>query len=508
MTTNEILKLAAAEIGVKEYPADSNNVKYNTWYYGKEVSGSSYPWCCVFISYLFKGTDLVKKTALCMDMGQWFKDNKQWYEGNPKAGDIIFFKFGTNNRWTNHVGIVESVNADGSVNTIEGNTSSTSDDNGGRVMRRVRTSYVGLGRPKYSSSIVQSTNYMYGIDVSSYQTITDFNLIKRAGISFAVLRGTVKNNTPDPKFKEYLKGFDNVGIDCSVYKYSYATTISQAQEEARSIINLLGNRKMKIWLDLENAEQCVTVGGKKGITRIVNAFISTCENEGFEVGIYANKTWFENYIEDTTHDHWCARYPKADTGVIVEELKPNIGEIAWQYSSKGKVPGINGNVDMDILYMHVPSKPSTGLLQKVTDLFVKNENANEKDMEGLYLITAHSLNIRSTPNSALENNKVGYYNQGDFVTVTAQTSDGKFFKDVKGRYFSASPSYSHQVIAEVTASTLNVRSTPDASKPNNIIDQLVFHSKVKCIDKRNEWFKIRTSDGCAGWCSGKYLNIS
>ena len=52
-TANDIIKLLEKEVGIKESPANSNNVKYNTAYYGRKVSGSEYPWCCVFVWWIF-----------------------------------------------------------------------------------------------------------------------------------------------------------------------------------------------------------------------------------------------------------------------------------------------------------------------------------------------------------------------------------------------------------------------------------------------------------------------
>ena len=54
MKVEDAIKRAKAEVGVTEYPANSNNVKYNIWFYGKMVQGSAYPWCAAFISYIFK----------------------------------------------------------------------------------------------------------------------------------------------------------------------------------------------------------------------------------------------------------------------------------------------------------------------------------------------------------------------------------------------------------------------------------------------------------------------
>ena len=145
MTVNELLAIAKAEIGTKEYPPGSNQVKYNNWMYGRNASE---PWCTSFVAWCFRNTGLVPKTASCLNMLEWFERRGQIVK-EPKPGDIVFFKYPTNSRRTNHVGIV--VAASGKIiNTIEGNTSVTNQDNGGCVMQRNRTSnIVAYARPKY-----------------------------------------------------------------------------------------------------------------------------------------------------------------------------------------------------------------------------------------------------------------------------------------------------------------------------------------------------------------------
>lgn len=157
MNAKQVIDRAKGELGVTEYPPNSNNVKYNTWYYGHEVSGASYPWCATFISWLFKPEQcLCKKTASCLEMLEWFEKRKQVVK-EPQAGDIVFFKYPTNNRRTNHVGLVVSVH-DKVINTIEGNTSNTaqgSQDNGGMVAQRNRYSnIVAYARPKYIQGLL------------------------------------------------------------------------------------------------------------------------------------------------------------------------------------------------------------------------------------------------------------------------------------------------------------------------------------------------------------------
>lgn len=356
-TANQVLVLAQSQVGTTEYPPNSNNVIYNTAYYGKEVSGSAYPWCCVFVWWCFAQFTpcLVKKTASCMDLAQWFKDNGQWH-ASPQPGDVVFFKFNTNDRWTNHVGLVKEV-IDGGMKivTIEGNTSVTSDDNGGAVMERTRSSnIVGYGRPAYDNNtpVDPENDYKYGVDVSEYQGNIDWDAVKASGISFACMRSTKKNGSVDKMFEQNLRACMEKGIDYSCYKYAYAMTHDQARMEADSVINLLEDRKIPIWYDMEDAS--LTPLGKDTIEGIALSFIGECKEAGFEVGIYCNKNWYDNYISDylkKKYPFWIARYGK-NTGQLDEKYKPTgKNVIAWQYTSKGVVPGIVGYVDRDVLYI-------------------------------------------------------------------------------------------------------------------------------------------------------------
>ena len=217
---NNLLQIASSRVGITEYPKDSNKVDSNTWYYGKEVQGSNYPWCCVEMQYEFHlaGLDnLLKKTASCADLGDWFKSNNSFknsfYTSNPQVGDLVFFKFKTNrhNRWCNHVGLVIEVNQNNTITTIEGNTSfddKGSQDNGGAVARRKRnyTYIVGFGRPKYeqSENINQTNNLI--VDISHHNLILDWldlsreveGVIVRAGY-----RGYQNGNITEDKLFDY-----------------------------------------------------------------------------------------------------------------------------------------------------------------------------------------------------------------------------------------------------------------------------------------------------------------
>ena len=152
----KILKIARSEIGVKESPAGSNKVKYNTDYYGREVSGQAYPWCCVWVWWIFKQAGLSsllyggEKVAYCPYLMKYFQNKGQFITSDYRTGDIVLFNW-SGGKLAEHVGIVESVSSNGSIITIEGNTSVSNDSNGGCVMRRVRSvkHIIGAGRPAY-----------------------------------------------------------------------------------------------------------------------------------------------------------------------------------------------------------------------------------------------------------------------------------------------------------------------------------------------------------------------
>lgn len=352
-TAQDIIKTALDEVGVTEYPPNSNNVKYNTAFYGRDVSGASYPWCCAFVWWVFAQHDpcLVKKTASCQDLGNWFNAQGRWHS-NPEIGDVVFFHFSTNDRWTNHVGIVKDIKGN-MIETIEGNTSISSDDNGGAVMVRQRTSnIVGYGRPDYSEKAVYEPNkdYIEGIDVSEYQNKIDFDQVQAAGIKFVCMRSTKKNGSVDKMFEHNLQECMDRNLDYSLYKYAYAKTHDEARMEADSVINLLQGRKVPIWYDVEDSSLISL--GKDGIEGIILSFVGECKEAGHDVGIYCNKSWYDNYISQYLKDRyqfWIARYGQ-NTGLLDEKYKPTgRNVIAWQYTSKGQVPGIIGYVDRDVL---------------------------------------------------------------------------------------------------------------------------------------------------------------
>ena len=143
-TAEKLLETARAELGVKESPAGSNQVKYNTWYYGRAVSGAAYPWCMAFVWWVFREAGFsLYKTASCTAFVNRYRvyAPRQIVTSGFRPGDIVFFDFSGSRKKTEHVGIVAGV-VGSTILTIEGNTGAGNDANGGAVMKRRRN--VGL----------------------------------------------------------------------------------------------------------------------------------------------------------------------------------------------------------------------------------------------------------------------------------------------------------------------------------------------------------------------------
>lgn len=146
-TAAAVLNVARSQLGTLENPLGSNNVVYNTWYYGRRVSGGSYPWCAVFVSYVADragalAAGIIPRHAYTPSGVEWFRD-KGRFGSTPKVGAIAYYNFGGLGR-VSHCGIVEAVHSDGTWTAIEGNTDVAGGRTGGRVMRQ-RRSYVGTG---------------------------------------------------------------------------------------------------------------------------------------------------------------------------------------------------------------------------------------------------------------------------------------------------------------------------------------------------------------------------
>lgn len=198
-----------------------------------------------------------------------------------------------------------------------------------------------------------------GIDVSSYQNTIDWTRVKEDGIDFAILKVIRKDLNPDKQFEANWKGCLAVGMPIhGVYNYSYATTTEKARTDAQKVLSILGNRKPRVYLDVEDA--CQKNLGKLLID-IINDYADVIRGAGLEFGVYTGQYFYNTFIRPyggVSYPLWIARYcPLFDDGSIDESYKPSIpGMVGWQYTSKGKVAGISGNVDINVWYEELEQK--------------------------------------------------------------------------------------------------------------------------------------------------------
>ncbi|MDE6932906.1 MAG: C40 family peptidase [Oscillospiraceae bacterium] len=191
-TANQLLTIARKQLGICENPPSSNNVRYNTWYYGREVMGSAYPWCMVFVQWVFAqaGVKLPVRTASCGALMNAAKSAGCWVTAGFKPGDVVIYDF-PGGAATDHCGIVETELPDYGVQAVEGNTSqSGSQSNGGMVCRKNRPGkyIVGAVRPVFDKEKEED-------DMVIYKTLNDVPSHYKAAVQKAMDKDALKGTS-------------------------------------------------------------------------------------------------------------------------------------------------------------------------------------------------------------------------------------------------------------------------------------------------------------------------
>lgn len=193
------------------------------------------------------------------------------------------------------------------------------------------------------------------IDVSTYNGDIDWNAVKAAGVDYAIIRvgyrgyGTARL-VQDRRFEQNMRGAINAGIRVGAYIVTQAVNTEEAVEEASFIVEKCRgyNVTLPLAIDVEWAGNSYEEGRANSIsastrTDVINAFARTVMNSGYAAMAYANKDWFENKIYSgnlfSSCKIWLAQYRNTE---YTYGGRVNI----WQYTSKGRVDGINGDVDI------------------------------------------------------------------------------------------------------------------------------------------------------------------
>ena len=193
------------------------------------------------------------------------------------------------------------------------------------------------------------------IDVSYHNGKIDWKKVKDSGIDFVILRlgwiGNKENHTLDKNFIEYYNECKKLGMGIGIYVFNYCESEEAAKSGAKWVLNQLKILKIKtvdlpIFIDMEDDRNDLHKLGKEKLTKICVSFNTIIQKANFKAGVYASKSWFYNYLNASELEKkyyiWLANY-----GTSTEYT----GEyVMWQYTDVGKVDGISGNVDINILY--------------------------------------------------------------------------------------------------------------------------------------------------------------
>lgn len=208
-----------------------------------------------------------------------------------------------------------------------------------RLMSLLLAAVLAVG--SFMAAPVEAQAAAKGVDVSKYQGLIDWNAVKNAGYSFAFVKIGSAKSSLDPYYAYNLISADAVGMKVGAYVYSYATTVEGAIEEARFAIAALAPFAISLPVVYDLEDEVHKNMTPDQLAALAVAFCSTVEAAGYYPMLYASQNWATQKIASVPYDKWIAKY--SDTLEY-----PNAA--FWQYTSKGSVPGIAGNVDLNYQY--------------------------------------------------------------------------------------------------------------------------------------------------------------
>lgn len=191
-----------------------------------------------------------------------------------------------------------------------------------------------------------------GIDISYYQSNVDFAAVKASGIEFVIIREGYRMTT-DKKFFEYVRQCKEAGLKIlGIYHFAYAFNEKDSEEEAKyCVANLQAaglDKDTIVFYDFEYdtvkkaAASGVTLGKNECNAHTIT-FCETVEKLGYKPGVYTNLDYYKNWYRKDVLSRWTIWLADYTDG-------PDFDCLVQQYTSKGSVPGIQGNVDLDYLY--------------------------------------------------------------------------------------------------------------------------------------------------------------
>ena len=198
----------------------------------------------------------------------------------------------------------------------------------------------------------------FGVDVSKYQKNIDWEQIKKAGVSFVIVRigyrgyGASGTLVLDPMFEEHFTNVKNAGLKVGVYFFSQATTEEEAKEEAFACAYVLNGRKLDypIFFDTEASGASNGSGRADGLgmedrTKCAIAFCEEVKAQGYKPGVYASTLWYRKRVNLNSlkkYTIWNAHYGVASSPIDCA---------LWQGTCTARLPGYKGDLDVNISYI-------------------------------------------------------------------------------------------------------------------------------------------------------------
>lgn len=193
-----------------------------------------------------------------------------------------------------------------------------------------------------------------GIDVSKHNGRIDWEMVKKSGVEFAILRAGFGRENPrqvDAQFERNYSECRRLGIPVGAYHYSYAKDPADAKKELDFFLKIIDRKQFEYPLCFDIEDESLEKKPKKILTDNVITFCGGLKERGYYAAVYCNTDWLNNRLEysrikDNDIDIWLADWRK--------EPDKRAGNGIWQYSNKGRIDGISADVDLDAAYKDYP----------------------------------------------------------------------------------------------------------------------------------------------------------
>lgn len=243
--------------------------------------------------------------------------------------------------------------------------------------------------PEQSTPKLRDMSTLFGIDTSYANGAIDWDKVA-PHVDFAILQcgfGQDRTSQDDKQFKRAALACERLGIPYGIYLYSYAKNQTMAEGEAKHVLRLAKGRQLSlpIYYDLEEKSLGDVAASNMW------AFGKVVENAGYWCGVYSGEYYYNAHLKNVSaYTKWIARY-NPNNGK--QGTKPNVPNVAiWQYSSRGKVAGVSGYVDVNIAYVDlIKSVTGKDYIQAARDVWADKYGTDE---ERIGKLTANGFDPR------------------------------------------------------------------------------------------------------------------